>query len=202
MQKPDMWVDTLDDFSVKLEDQTQDAVRRRMLGSKIDRIIVDLLVAGIANVAKLIPKLFALADSADIDRDRPAGRMSLSATIAHAAPPPGRRRPDPLGFGSGPASGLPTSCWAFFSRGLRASLLACTSLGLPAPVSEGLSVVFLPSTDGVRPCEVETAGDEAGLGAPGAWPAAFSSPGSTYSGPSQGIRKSKVRKSCGSATGS
>ena len=38
--------------------------------------------------------------------------------------------------------------------------------------------------------------------APGASPVAFSSPGSRYSGPSQGIRKSKVRKSCGSDTGS
>ena len=41
-----------------------------------------------------------------------------------------------------------------------------------------------------------------GDGAPGASGWAFSSPGSTYSAPSQGIRKSKVRKSCGSETGS
>src|SRR6185369_10616707 len=42
----------------------------------------------------------------------------------------------------------------------------------------------------------------AGDGAPGSSGTAFSSPGRRYSGPSHGIRKSKVRKSCGSWTGS
>ncbi len=42
----------------------------------------------------------------------------------------------------------------------------------------------------------------AGEGAPACSGEPFSSPGSTYSAPCQGIRKSKLRKSCGSATGS
>ncbi len=42
----------------------------------------------------------------------------------------------------------------------------------------------------------------AGLGAAGVCPSAFSSPGRRYSGPSHGIRKSKLRKSCGRLTGS
>jgi len=54
----------------------------------------------------------------------------------------------------------------------------------PAPVSAGFSVVF-----GVG------GGAAAGV-------VAFSSPGSAYSGPSHGIRKSKLRKSCGKLTGS
>src|SRR5260221_12376351 len=45
-------------------------------------------------------------------------------------------------------------------------------------------------------------GAGAGEGAPGASPFAFSSPGSTYSGPSHGISKSKLRKPCGTDTGS
>src|SRR3546814_167210 len=40
-----------------------------------------------------------------------------------------------------------------------------------------------------------------GDGAPGASGCAFSSPGSTYFAPSQGLRKSKLRKSCASFTG-
>ena len=39
-------------------------------------------------------------------------------------------------------------------------------------------------------------------GAPGCSGVAFSSPGRRYSGPAQGMRKSKLRKSCGSSTGS
>ena len=45
-------------------------------------------------------------------------------------------------------------------------------------------------------------GAGAGEGAPAASAVAFSSPGSRYSGPCHGIRKSNARKSCGRSTGS
>jgi len=91
---------------------------------------------------------------------------------------------------------------ALVARGLRASLVAWTSPGLPAPVSDGLSVV-LGVCAGVFGFTLDGAfGAGAGEGAPAASAVAFSSPGSRYSGPSHGIRKSNVRKSCGRDTGS
>jgi NADH-quinone oxidoreductase subunit C len=74
--------------------------------------------------------------------------------------------------------------------------------GAPPPVSAGPSVVFFSSAGVLAFWVVEPLGAGAGDGAPGASGLAFSSPGRTYSGPSQGIRKSNARKSCGSDTGS
>jgi len=85
---------------------------------------------------------------------------------------------------------------------LRACLVASLSAGAPPPVCDGASVVFGVSAGVFTFCGVVAPGAGAGDGAPGASPCAFSSPGSRYSGPSHGIRKSKVRKSCGSDTGS
>ena len=109
VKQPDMRIDPFDYFAVKFEDEAENAVGRGMLGSEIDRVVIDLLIAGIANVAEFVAKLFALADCANIDRNRATGRMNLGAAIAHAAPPPGRRRAGPLGFGSGPFATLLTS---------------------------------------------------------------------------------------------
>lgn len=42
MQQADMWVGTLDDFAVQLEDQAQNAVRRRVLRTKVQSEIADI----------------------------------------------------------------------------------------------------------------------------------------------------------------
>ena len=39
MQKPDMRIDALDDFAVQFKDETQHAVRSRMLRPEVDRKI-------------------------------------------------------------------------------------------------------------------------------------------------------------------
>jgi len=41
-----MRIEPLDDLAVEFHDETQDAVRRRVLRAEIDRVIVDLFVAG------------------------------------------------------------------------------------------------------------------------------------------------------------
>jgi len=41
MQQANMWVRTLDDFPIHFEHQTQHAMRGRMLGTKIKRVIFD-----------------------------------------------------------------------------------------------------------------------------------------------------------------
>src|SRR5438270_11597464 len=136
-----MRIDTLDDLAVELHDQAQHPVRGRVLGSEVDRVIADLLVAGIARMAEIAARPLR----SDIDLDGAAA----GAGVGHG----------------------------FFLRGFLAA-------GFFSVLSDGASAAG------------------AGDGAPGASPFAFSSPGSTYSGPSHGIRKSKVRKSCGNATGS
>src|SRR4029079_2780945 len=166
----------LDNLAVQLHDEPEDAMRGRVLRPEVDRIVADLLVAGVARVAKF----GAFADGADGDFDR------AGAGVGHALP---------RGF-------FVTSLFALAARGLRASLVACASAGAPPPVCAGVSVVFGVSAGVFTFCGVVAPGAGAGEGAPGASPCAFSSPGSRYSGPSHGIRKSKLRKSCGSDTGS
>src|SRR5207253_5298714 len=129
--------------------------------------------ARIAGVAKLGP----LADRADAHLDAaralglgagPAGfgEQVSGAGVGHAVPPPGRRRPAPLGLGSGPPPGLLTSFAALAARGLRASFCACTSPGLPAPVSAGVSVVLGVSPGVLTFCGWEEVGAAARVGAP------------------------------------
>src|SRR5205085_11651302 len=93
---------------------------------------------------------------------------------------------------------------ALRARGFCAVVFAASALaGSPAPVSAGFSVTL-----GVLPAGLALTGALAissalsGVGAPGASGRAFSSPGITYSAPSQGERKSKVRKSWARLTGS
>src|SRR4051794_6428687 len=73
-------------------------------------------------------------------------REFAAAEPPHLNPlPGGERRQDCAGsdaHGFFPRGFLLTSCSAFLARGLRASLVAWTSPGLPAPVSDGLSVVL------------------------------------------------------------
>src|SRR6185369_2949141 len=196
MEQSDVRVDALYDLAVKLHDQAKDAVRRRVLGPEVDRVIVDLLVAGIARMAEVAARPLA----ADIDFDAPPAL--LGARVGHVVAPPEPLPRRPLGFGAGPASGLLTSLTAFARRDLRASLVATASAGAPPPVCAGVSVVFGVSAL-VSAFSGGVVGAGAGEGAPGSSPTvAFSSPGRRYSGPSHGIRKSKVRKSCGSCTGS
>jgi hypothetical protein len=46
MQQADMRVDTLDDFAVQLHDHAQHAVRGRVLGTEVDGVVGDDLIAG------------------------------------------------------------------------------------------------------------------------------------------------------------
>jgi hypothetical protein len=45
MKEPDVRIDALDDFAVEFENEPQDAVRCRMLRTKIDREITDRIFA-------------------------------------------------------------------------------------------------------------------------------------------------------------
>ena len=45
MQEPDMRIGTFDDFAVKFEDESQHAVRRRVLRTEIDREVPDVVFA-------------------------------------------------------------------------------------------------------------------------------------------------------------
>src|SRR5205823_2188791 len=162
------------DLAVQLHDQPEDSVRRRVLRPEVDRVVGALFIARGA-VFQRQP----LADGADADLDLP----SVGARVGHGRPP------------------LLTSLFALAERGLRASFVACLSAGAPPPVWAGVSVVFA-SLAGVFAFSPEGAfGAGAGDGAPAASAVAFSSPGKRYSGPSHGIRKSKLRKSWGSDTG-
>src|SRR5438045_3368153 len=138
-----MRVDALDDLAIQLHDQPQHAVRGRVLRTKVDRVIAELLVARIARLVELAPQ------PAGADADLDLARLGAGSRVAHV----------------------------FFFRGFFAG--AFFGLIGAGPLAAG-----------------------AGEGAPGASPTAFSSPGSRYSGPSHGIRKSKLRKSWGSETGS
>ena len=79
-----MRVDALDDLAVELHDQPQDAVRGGVLGPEIDRVIADLVVAGVARVAELGP----FADRADVDFDL----AGAGAGVGHAHLIPSPRR--------------------------------------------------------------------------------------------------------------
>ena len=128
VEQADVRVDALDDLAVELHDQAQHAVRRRVLRAEVDRVVADRLVAGVARMAELRS---ALADVADV-RPRPCG-CAVSVM-------PRFRRPAPVARGFGSAS---LACaLAALARGLRASFVAWSSAGSPAPVSDGFSVVF------------------------------------------------------------
>src|SRR6476646_1043081 len=170
MQKTDVRVDTLDDLAIELHDETKNAVRSRMLRSKVNRVIADLLVARVAYVTKIVAEFDALARRAKVDFHDPAGR--LGPGVGHDAPPV-LRRLAPLGLGAGPPFRLLTSSFAFLARGLRACRVAALSAGLPAPVSEGPSVVFLTSAAVFALWVDVPPGAGAGEGAPGASPVAF-----------------------------
>ena len=116
-----MRIDPLDDLAVQLHHQPQHAVRRRMLRSEIDRVILDLDVA-----------------------DARIGRRHLLLQLL-------QRR------------------------------------------------IAVRNVDMVH--QRFTSSAFSGVGAPLA-SGTFSSPGSTYSAPSHGLVKSKLRKSCASRTGS
>jgi hypothetical protein len=68
---------------------------------------------------------------------------------------------------------LLTSFAAFALRGLRPSLVACTSAGLPPPVCAGVSVVFGVSAGVLGLTEDGALGAGAGDGAPAASAVAF-----------------------------
>src|SRR4051794_26757494 len=188
-----MRIDALDDLAIELHDQPEDSVRRRVLRPEVDRVVGDALVAGVARVAEV----GTLADGADADFDF-AWLLGLDPRVVQ----PSEEISAIVGHGSFLRDGLLTSLLALAERGLRASLVACLSPGAPPPVWAGVSVVFA-SLAGVFGFSLEGAfGAGAGDGAPAASAVAFSSPGNRYSGPSHGIRKSKLRKSCGSDTGS
>ena len=47
-----MRVDPFDDLAVQFHDQPEDAMRGRVLRAEIDRVIADLVVAGVARMAE------------------------------------------------------------------------------------------------------------------------------------------------------
>ncbi len=79
VEQADMRVDPLDDLAVQLHDQAEHAVRRRVLRPEVDRVIADLLVAGVARMAEFVAERLALADGADVDLDRARGRARACA---------------------------------------------------------------------------------------------------------------------------
>src|SRR4051812_1688383 len=103
-----------------------------MLRAEVDRVVIDGLVTRIARVAELLP----LGRAADADFD--AARLLRPGTGAASRQGIGTR----VGHGFLAFGFLLTSLCAFAARGLRASFVAWTSAGLPAPVSDRFSVVF------------------------------------------------------------
>ena len=98
-------IDPLDDFTIELHDQAEDAVSGRVLRAEVDRVVVDRLVTRIERMAKVLP----LAGSADADFDLALLRARFAAHVGHDL--------FPRGF-------LLTSLSALARRGLRASLAA------------------------------------------------------------------------------
>ena len=53
VQQADVRIDPLDNLAVQLHDHAQHAVRRRMLGAEVDRVVGDDLIAGGRRLLKL-----------------------------------------------------------------------------------------------------------------------------------------------------
>ena len=84
VEQADMRVDPLDDLAVQLHDQAKHAVRRRVLRPEVDRVVVDLLVAGVARVAEFVAERLAFAAAPTLTSTVRA--VGPGAGVGHASP--------------------------------------------------------------------------------------------------------------------
>ena len=183
VEQADVRVDALDDLAVQLHDQAQHAVRGRVLRAEIDRVIGDRVVAGRARVAALAPSRPAPTSTSTSSGAGRGSCLGLPLGVERLGRRLARPWPWPAcapGLGFGRVGGL---AGAGLGRACRSSWAwspAACGIGRRRRVGRGRG------RSARRPPRPSLSRRRAG----------------DIPGPSHGIRKSKLRKSCGSATGS